>query len=276
MKCFYHKSDLDGQCSGAIVKKKYPGCEMIGVNYNDKLDLSIIEAGEPVFVVDFCFSADEMLDLYGKAGIVFWIDHHVSAIEKMKVLDNTFPGYREVGKAGCELTWEYLFSSTSMPKAVKLLGRYDVWDHKDLDVLLFQYGMREMDDTTPSSIIWDFLLDPKTDKDIINNAIYTGETIMSYEAKQNKMYAKGMAYENIFEGYRAIIINKAYSNSKIFDSVYDPEKHDIMVLFGVKPDEVKYTLFSDKPEIDVSKIAVKYGGGGHAGAAGFYLKEIIL
>ncbi len=43
-----------------------------------------------------------------------------------------------------------------------------------------------------------------------------------------------------------------------------------MVLFGVKPKESKHTLFCDKPEIDVSEIALKFGGGGHKGIAGFY------
>lgn len=33
MKCFYHSSDLDGHCSGVIIKQKYPKCEMIGINY---------------------------------------------------------------------------------------------------------------------------------------------------------------------------------------------------------------------------------------------------
>ena len=36
MKCFYHSADLDGHCSGAIVKMVYPECELIGINYGDK------------------------------------------------------------------------------------------------------------------------------------------------------------------------------------------------------------------------------------------------
>jgi nanoRNase/pAp phosphatase (c-di-AMP/oligoRNAs hydrolase) len=106
--------------------------------------------------------------------------------------------------------------------------------------------------------------------------ITTGKTILKYETQQNAMYAKGMAYEAEFEGYKAIVINRAYANSKVFDAVYDPRKHDIMILFGVKPDEIKYTLFCDKPEIDVSKIALKYGGGGHRGAAGFYSEKLLV
>ena len=35
MKCFYHRIDFDGVCSAAIVKAKYPECELIGIDYGD-------------------------------------------------------------------------------------------------------------------------------------------------------------------------------------------------------------------------------------------------
>jgi hypothetical protein len=53
MKWFYHSADLDGHCSGAIIKQKYPDCEMIGINYGETIDYSRIETGETVFMVDF-------------------------------------------------------------------------------------------------------------------------------------------------------------------------------------------------------------------------------
>lgn len=274
MKCFYHKSDLDGHCSGAIIKQKYPQCEMIGVDYKDEIDMTTIERNEKVFIVDFSFSRSSMRNLVLRADLV-WIDHHKSAIEKCKGL--TIKGFRVIGTAGCELTWRYIHPCRSTPTAVRLLGRYDVWDHVDLEVLPFQYGMRTHESTLPESICWEGLL-PQYDGEEYSYVaiIETGEIILAYEKKQNAMFAKGMAFESDFHGYRAICINRAYSNSKIFDSVYDPEKHDIMILFGVKADEWKYSLYCDKPGIDVSELAVKYGGGGHASAAGFYANQMVL
>ena len=38
----YHSKDLDGFCSGAIIKKKYPEAEMIGYDYGQDTD-EIIE-----------------------------------------------------------------------------------------------------------------------------------------------------------------------------------------------------------------------------------------
>lgn len=272
MKCFYHSADLDGHCSGAIIKDKYPECEMFGVDYDDELNRSTITPRETVFIVDFSFSVDDMDFLADFADLV-WIDHHKSAIEKM-AHNSQIRGFREIGKAGCELTWEYLYpEDTCLPIAVQFLGRYDIWDHRDERVLPFQYGMRDQENTLPGVNIWTALFDSDNSATHIINH---GEIILAYENKQNEKYAKSMSYETEFHGHRAIVMNKPFSSSKVFDSVYDPNKHDIMVLFGVKSGKFKYSIYCNKPEIDVSVIATQYGGGGHAGAAGFYFDKQII
>jgi len=273
MKCYYHKSDFDGKCAGAIVKYKYPECEMIGVDYDETPPG--VEKKEIVFVVDFCFPENVMMEL-NQEGVLIWIDHHETSIDKMFKAGIHPDGLRSNGFAACELTWKFLFPDDRMPRAVELLGRYDIWDHKDPGVLPFQYGMREVVETHPEAGTWPPLFrEDFAGTALISHLVKTGEIILRYEKRQNEIIAKGMAYEATFGGLRAIVINKPFSNSKVFDSVYDPEKHDIMIIFGVKPGSVKYTLFSSKPEIHVGKIATIYGGGGHAGAAGFYTKTIL-
>lgn len=280
MKCFYHKSDLDGHCSGAIIKEKYPDCKMIGVDYNDCLDnleltFDTINKDEDIFVVDFRFSIEDMQWLSDNATL-HWVDHHKTALDEAHEVGFISSGGQllEIGKAGCELTWIYEHGETDMPLAVSLLGRYDVWDHEDKRTLPFQYGMRTHPNTLPDcQEVWN---------KVFNDYVYwmkiieTGEIILAYENSQNTMYAKGMSYEAEFEGLRAIVMNKAYANSKAFDSIYDDSKHDIMIMYGVKPGEIKYSLYSVKAEIDVSEIAKKYGGGGHKGAAGFYTKTLTI
>jgi len=36
IRIYYHSSDLDGHCSGAITKYKYPEAELFPINYNQK------------------------------------------------------------------------------------------------------------------------------------------------------------------------------------------------------------------------------------------------
>jgi len=142
MKCFYHSADLDGKCSGAIVRSMWE-CELIGINYGDAFPWDSIEPGETVVMVDFCLQPfSEMVRLNELAELV-WIDHHVSAIREAEAcgFEARLAQVLEVGRAGCELAWEH-YVGTEVPKAVRLLGRYDVWDHADPEVWPFTYGMR--------------------------------------------------------------------------------------------------------------------------------------
>jgi len=268
---YYHKSDLDGHCSGAIVKQKHPSTKLIGVDYADKLDRESIEPGESIVVVDFCFPKEDMIWLNKNCDLI-WCDHHKTSIEMMA--DQNIDGLRASNLAACELTWRFFHPDTNVPWTVWALGRYDVWDHDaHKDILAFQYGMRENEDTWPDSDIWKgYLKSTFFDGKLLDDTIQKGKLILGYEEKQNAKYAAAMAYEDTFHGYRAIVMNKPFANSLAFKSVYDPDQHDIMVLISTKGDYAwKYTIYSTKPEIDVSKIAQNYkNGGGHRGAAGFH------
>ena len=112
MKCFYHRVDLDGKSSAAIIKYKYPKCELIGVNHGDDFKKIMkenkISSGETVFVVDFALPFDIMISIQ-KNGKLIWIDHHKSAIEKAKEIGFHCEGYRRTDMAACELVWNYIF-----------------------------------------------------------------------------------------------------------------------------------------------------------------------
>lgn len=280
VRCYYHKIDLDGKCSAAIVKRKYPECELIGVDYPDRPDFEKIEAEETIFVVDFSFEPEDMEVFYMMIDTkLIWIDHHKSAIEKIGSLGHPYNGKREIGKAACELTWEYLFPDEPMPEAVRLLGRYDVWDKSDKDdwenkILPVQYGMR-LEDWPPDNLKWKCLFeDPTAFMDFLKN----GDLILAYEERQNAVYAEAMAFPVEFEGHKAWAINKALSNSKIFETGFpDAVKRPLWILFSYRAGIWKYSLYCfPLSGIDVSKIAVKHGGGGHAGAAGFQSEKYLL
>jgi len=260
MKCFAHSSDLDGHCSGAIIKHRYPDCEMFGINYGDEFPWGDITVGETVYMVDFSLSADEM-DRLNKICNLIWIDHHRTAIVDV---DHKIKGIRREGLGACALVWEYLFPGHLLPYGVQLLAEYDVWNHKDANTLPFQYGIR-IKDCTPSSELWRYLF--LTNNKFIMDVVATGENILKYEDQSNAMYAKGVAFETTLDDLKCIAINKMYNNSKLFDSVWDEDKYDAMLSFGRGKDEWRVSLYSTR--VDVSKTAVKYGGGGHVHACGF-------
>ena len=183
MYVIYHRIDLDGWCSAAIMKKH---CELTNqkitlmpYNYGDPLAL-FPEIGETVVIVDISLDIKAMIALADKHRVI-WIDHHKSAIrayEDAKAefdacpdldrkwthnLETVFPaiiagpgdsGYEATNEgrekvAACELTWRRFMDTDAVPDAVRLLSTYDAWHNADLHlweshVMPLQYALRDI------------------------------------------------------------------------------------------------------------------------------------
>lgn len=283
MICIYHSKDLDGYCSGAIVKRKYPNIKLIGFDYGQKLPIEEIPEGEPVIMIDVSLPMEQMVELSVRSkGQFTWIDHHVSAIKDYnKFVGSVRPfcvAILQDGIAACEIAWMYLFSNRFMPKSVSLLGKYDTWRNSDREewdneIMPFQYGMRMIcssAETFPQELLQAYSV---TDDKRVVEIIHDGKNILSYQKVQNERACKN-AFEFEFEGLRAIGLNNGGANSQVFESVYDENKHDIMMPFVFTGEFWKVSLYTTKDEIDCSAIAKSKGGGGHKKAAGFEVADI--
>jgi hypothetical protein len=80
-----------------------------------------------------------------------------------------------------------------------------------------------------------------------------------------------IGFETSFEGYLCYACNLAHCGSDWFKSLDKDGKfgYPIYMPFYFNGEYFSVSLYTDNPDIDVSKIALKYGGGGHKGAAGF-------
>ena len=276
MKCFYHSADLDGHCSGAIIKGKYPECEMIGVDYGKDFPWYSIEADEKVFMVDFSLQPfEEMATLVKVCPDLVWIDHHKSAIEEYKEWLNAgnapILGIQRIGIGACALVWEYLCPETNLPTFIKLLGEYDVWNHSDPRTLSFQYGMRQFADTNPSNQeFWLSLFDVEE----VQRITEIGGVILAYIKTENGKYCDACSFKTELDGLKCIAVNKMLANSQLFDSVWNEKKYDAMLTFGFRNGKWTISLYSTKDNVDVSAIAKSHGGGGHKGAAGFQCEKL--
>jgi hypothetical protein len=289
---FYHSADLDGKCSAAIVLRYEKqcwnrDCELFGINYGDPFPWEKITPSRRVYMVDFSLQPyPEMFKLAMMTRDFHWIDHHKSVLPDTE--KHGWPiCYRafEEGKAGCELTWSYLYQDSEavpMPHAVLLLGRYDVWDEKCTTtpwshILAFQYGMR-LKDNDPRSLDWLTLFGDngiEAEVEMVKAITVGGHSILAYEATQNEIAMSACGFVTEFEGLRALACNRGPTNSKLFESQWDPEKHDVMLSFyWSRRGEWKLGLYTTKPGIDCGALCKKYGGGGHPKAAGCQCKEL--
>lgn len=271
----YHNKDLDGFASGAIIKMKYPNAEMIGYDYGQILDITY--NNQEIIMADVSLPMDEMehISLFAKS--FTWVDHHVSAInnfnEYKKTSEIKINSVLEIGKAACELTWGFLYG-TETPRAIKLLSQYDTWQNKNKakwenEILPFQFGVRSICNSLDTFPV-ELLLHDNIVPDIIDEGI----TILRYQSQVNELQCKKSAFEIEFEGLKAICLNGGGFNSDVFKSVYDENKHDIMIPFQFNGEYWTVSLYTTKDNIDCSLIAKSKGGGGHKKAAGFQTYDI--
>lgn len=264
MQCYYH-NDLDGKCSAAIVLRSEPECKLIPIDYRDRFRLDRIEKDEQVVIVDFSFQKEnDWKNILRRTDDIVWIDHHESAIRKAEEFGiDQLPGIRKVGQSGCLLTWTWYRSQEPVPQAIELINKWDLWTHgDDPAVVQFIFGMK-LENTHPKSRLWDFLFGDGKPIPAIQKR---GAIIEAYERKKNIGYLRKFGFEIEFEGYRCLVCNIGLASSKLFDSVRD-EDYDLFITFVHDGEKYSFYLFSKT--VPVNRIAEKYGGGGHRGAAGF-------
>jgi oligoribonuclease NrnB/cAMP/cGMP phosphodiesterase (DHH superfamily) len=308
--CIYHRVDLDGWMSAAIVKHwfietnkpnnmvinsteianggnpyKPNSLDFIGYHYGDPIP-NLFEYDQ-IIMCDISLPKNEMSILWHTLDKkVIWLDHHISAINDNRML--VFEGIQYVNFAACELTWEYFFPNQPMPEIVRLLGRYDCFGHKGTDeeqkVLEFQYASRSKIYDYETAYRW--LIQWSTIH--TQSWIQTGKDIYSYlciEAKQ--VYKNGFTiilqepdylYKNPtnkqYFNRSFICFNKERFNPINFGIDYHKDGYDGAACFWYANGMWNFSLRNDNGLVDCSMIAKHYGGGGHKGAAGFSIKDL--
>jgi uncharacterized protein len=271
--CVYHNADLDGFCSAAIVKNKYPDCDLIGLDYGHDIPWSRLE-NQDVVIVDFSFQPwSEMEKLRSIAKTLTWIDHHKSAITaSVEAGSPSITGLRDVHAAACELTWEYVYTGHVTPLGVFLLSDYDCWRHSHPQTMTYQMGMRmlDMDPVSPGAMSrWALVF--ANDEHFRASVISRGHVILEYQRQQDAKSVKATWFPVEFDGKKWMAVNRGGISSQFWDSVWDA---DYAGKLGFVRSRKHWTITLYSDTVDCGDIAKRYGGGGHAGAAGFQCAQL--
>lgn len=280
MKCFHH-TDHDGHASGAIVKYANPECVLFPLDYDSVFPMSKMVPGETVVMVDVSLKLADMQKL-SKICQLIYIDHHKSSIEEIRKANLVLDGlvdYEEV-RAACELTWMYYFPELDLPVAISLLGQYDTFDLSE-ECLNFEYGLRSIDtDPSKNMQFWKDLFESGNNNNPFDNTLIEdisedGVIIRKYLELFNKQYIQPKMFLVEFEGLRFLTINHPRTDSTVFDGIFNKTDYDAMMVFRRIKDCWSVSLYgAENNSHDLSIIAKKYGGGGHAGSCGFKVKRL--
>lgn len=265
--CFHH-NDEDGRASGAIVRYALKSdVKLYEVDYDGRpIPWDIISKYRRVIVVDFSFPLQDMQRI-SKERELTWIDHHKSAITEMKGVSQNWQGIRDISEAACVLTWNYFFPKRKVPRAITLVGDRDIWRWAEADTGAFTEGLHVRDTRADNDILWGPLLEDNPSEMI--EIISEGKRLREIRLSEIVGQVERKGFEVVFEGHRTLVIN-AHGNGDYgqrgrdlgYEIVYcyeDQMQGNVLT--------TNVTLFSR--QADVSVIARRYGGGGHANAAGF-------
>ncbi|MBI5306690.1 hypothetical protein HZB04_03865 [Candidatus Wolfebacteria bacterium] len=255
----YHKNCPDG-FGGAYAAWKKFGDKADYVGIERYMPLINLKGRKEVYMIDFCYFYDEMKKIIDSGANITVIDHHVSVEKAVKICPKHSYG---VKNSGSVLAWKYFHSKKPIPRLLKNIEDLDLWKFKiphtkeiSSVLELIEFNFKKWD-----KFIKEFE-NPKKRK----KHIEAGKIILKYRETLIKRIINHLK-EVKFEGHKAFAVNSPIFQSEIGNFI-NKNKKVLGIIWSFKKGKINISLRGGK-KIDVAKIAEKYDGGGHRGAAGF-------
>lgn len=308
--CLHH-NDRDGYMAAGCITLKHPGTLPVytkAVDYKEPLAEAYFEEqykeADLIYLVDYSICTEENIEFaYKYFDKIVWIDHHTSSLRTLEKEPELrqLAGYRCVGLSGALLAWVWykadtlpmyltyyihchdeltddevteLIKALNPPTLILYTHRYDTW-HVDSRVVKFNFGNFNFDDTNKCA--YDIEHCSEKEFEVI---LKNGELIRDYVVSENQgiitEYGTEITIRYGTSQYSCIAVNMHRPNSLKFGQYAD--RYDILMPFYWNGTGFTYSLYkgmlSDKTkDLDLSKIAESFGGGGHPNAAGFTISN---
>lgn len=263
----YHAKCPDGFGSAWVAYQKFgDSATYVPVKRGDVLPLGL--EGKEIYILDFSFELESLVQLEKVSKKLVVIDHHKSAeIDVKGVKEHVF----NLDHSGMYLTWQYFYPFKHIPKAIEYLSAGDIGAFDTLpDQELLEFYLTSIPLTFESytKAITDF-----ESKEEIQIILEKASLLKEY---QNKIV--GMCYDSLhyveFEGYTIPAVNATLpisETSQLLQKIYTEHNVPFALRYRYDDGEWKCSL-RGTGIVDVSELAKRHGGGGHAGAAGFSVK----
>lgn len=216
-----------------------------------------------VYVLDFSYPRQVLLEMNAKAKSLLVLDHHKTAEADLKGL--SFAVF-DMDRSGCMMAWDHFRPGELALNALWYIQDRDLWQFKYPETRDFCAGLRasmggfrDIDYLgTDDMIALGAALNAEFDRDL-DTLEKRAHTFEVYADGQRRL---GLAV-NAPAKYASELGNRLAKRSKTAGLVYS---------YDGSRKEWQYSLRSTDEGLDVSSIAKRYDGGGHRNAAGFARK----
>ncbi len=279
----YHSPCLDGFTAAWACWLECPDAEFVaGVYGEPPPDCT----GRKVYLLDFSYKLNVMEQIINQAEHVTILDHHKSAEKDLSNLWSVQPHgivrancdcIFDMEKSGARLAWEWFHPGTDVPLFVKLVEDRDLWrfaiqGSKELNTYFFSFD-------------YDFKVwsDLRNDLDVVlfrDEMFAAGVAIERKHMKDVRELVEKVRHERAFTrgtGLLAPLVpcaNLPYTMSSDAAGLMAQDAPFAATYYQDAAGDFVFSLRSREDGVDVSEIAVRYGGGGHKHAAGFRVKSL--
>lgn len=255
----YHGSCPDGFGAAWSFWRKFKNkAEYIAVYHGE--EPPSMDNNSTVFIIDFSYKRETLLQLKETHDQVTIIDHHKTAKDDLNDLEDA---HFNMEKSGAVLSWEYLHGN-NVPTLLKYVQDRDLWHHslkntKEMHAYISNQPYNfEAWEKLAHDIDNDFERIVATGKDLLHH----DELSVASICAQTRLIS--------FEGHQNVpCVNTPVLNSEVGNQLllnYPDAKFSITWYHG---HDGQFKLsFRSRPEFDSSVIAKKFGGGGHPTACG--------
>lgn len=263
---FYHSNCPDGFGAAWAAWKKFgnkAGYIPISATQNSGQLRGVKPKKKIVYFLDVCASPKDLESLVKNNKSVIVIDHHETSRDKVRYASESL---FDINHSGSVLAWMYFYPGRKVPKFLKYVEAVDLWRFGAMphtrELSTYAYS-KPFDLKVWSSLARDFEKPKK-----LKRYVEWGKVLTDYEKDLVDSIARGAEMIK-FGKYKVLAAN--FSLKKL-SSFVGHELCKRVPPFGIvwymKNDELNVSLRGNGT-IDVSKIAEKYGGGGHKNSAGF-------
>ncbi len=264
----YHADCLDGLgAAWSAFCKLGNQCRYVPAHYGDAIPNFAM--GSRIYILDYSYPPELLMDALRTAGQIILIDHHVTAMEqyslffKTQKLPKNLSINFDLSHSGCVLTWQYFFHGEPIPDILQYIEDRDLWRFK-------LEGTREITTALYEKMPINFEDMARLD---LSELLSVGRIQLKQFTGMVNRLAKSQHHVFI-AGHMGLGVNAP----SVFSSDLGQVLAEKSGTFGMtyhydgKKSRWNFSLRS-MGEFDVGQLATGFGGGGHKNAAGFTLKN---
>ena len=304
----YHANCIDGITSATVVNKfllekegtPQEDIHTFPMSYDDDIvelyqKLTAFEI-ENLYIVDFSFNVQTLLELNNYVALISLYDHHASAFRNL--MGSDYPLHETSheqfylrdehndptdifitlnnNESGASLCWKKLMnapdtfddvSERDLPNLIKYVRDYDLWRFKHPETKALNKVFKALSkDVLTFTALLTFLDEPLA----VSEYHKQGLALLEYEESIEDSIISQSTTPITINGISGLVCNAPYAfasnigyklalKSKTFGAIWTQQSEGRVV----------FSLRSNGDECDVSKLAEVMGGGGHKNASGF-------